>query len=118
MYIRLVVTYCNNEDRLIPKEAHIDNHTFTRDGYVTILKNCIEILNNKIEQIKKIVPAHLKNKDFDFIVYGDYLVGFDYNQNLSKENWCADVCWSQAQPIFNVKQLGVPEDQAPIIKIS
>lgn len=121
MYIRLVATFCNLPNgayKIMPKEAHIDNHTFSREGYIATLKDCVEVLNSKIEQIKKMVPAHLKNKDFDFIVYGDYLVGFDYNQKLGKDNWHADVCWSHAQPIFNIKQLGVPEENRPIIKTS
>lgn len=118
MYVRLVATFCNLPDgtcKIIPKEAHIDNHTFNREEYITVLKDCVNILNKKIDQIKKMLPPHLKNKDFDFITHGEYVSGFDYNQNLDKETWCADVCWSRRQPIYNIRQFGVPEEHQPLI---
>lgn len=108
MYIRLVVTYCNSEDRLIPKEAHID--IFNKESIPNILNDCMEVLNNKLPDIKKIFPAHLKNKDFDIIFHGEYLLGIDFK----------DEAWSLSTltPIFNIKQLGVPEENRPIIKTS
>lgn len=121
MYIRLVVTYCNLPDgtcKITPKEACLDNHSFSRENHIAILEDCVKILNDKIEQIKKMLPPHLKNRDFNFIVCGEYLSGFDYNQDLSKKNWCADACWSKRQAIFNIKQLGVPEEHQPLIKTS
>lgn len=108
MYIRLVVTYCNSEDKLIPKEAHID--TFNKEPIPNILNDCMEVLNNKLPDIKKIFPVHLKNKDFDIILHGEYLLGIDFK----------DEAWSlrTLTPIFNIKQLGVPEESRPIIKTS
>ena len=110
MYIRLVVTYCNAEDRVIPKEAHIDNKVEYFSYNKSILHNCIQILNKKLEAIKKMTPVHLKNKDFDFIVHGEYLIGYDWMAEF--ENW------SDGEPIFNIQQLGVPEENRPIIKTS
>lgn len=108
MYIRLVVTYCNKDEKLLPIEAHIDNHTSTAERHHQILKDCMEILNKKTPEIKKMVPSHLKNKDFKIIIYGDYLRGYDYIEKYES--------WSNGEPIFNVQQLGLPEEHKPIIK--
>lgn len=107
MYIRLVVTYCNSENKLLPKEAHIDNQSNFRDNHI-ILNNCMDILNKKIDGIKRMIPVHLKNKDFDIVIHGMYLIGYD---------WVAQYnTWNNGEPIFNVQQLGVPEENKPIIQ--
>lgn len=108
MYIRLVVTYCNSDDRLIPKEAHVD--TLNKELIPSILNDCMQVLDNKLPSIKKIFPAHLKNKDFDIVIHGEYLIGIDFKD----KEWLLGTL----TPIFNVKQLGVPEEHQPLIKTS
>lgn len=107
MYIRLVVTYCK-EGKLVPKEAHVDLNICNNDHI--LLEDCLSILDKKLPEIQKMIPTHLKNKDFDIIIYGDYLIGYDWDKENGK--------WSCGEPIFNVKQLGLPEDSRPIIKTS
>ena len=54
MYIRLVATFCNLPNgayKIMPKEAHIDNHTFSREGYIATLKDCVEVL--KLSRLRK-----------------------------------------------------------------
>lgn len=108
MYIRLVTTYCSKSRMLEPKEAHIDDIKMSAEEHYSILKNCMNILNKKAPEIEKMVPAHLKNKDFEIIVYGNYMTGYDYFINAKK--------WSKGEPIFNVQQLGLPEENRPLIK--
>lgn len=108
MYIRLVATYCNKDKKFVPSEAHIDEHTMDPQKHHEILKDCIAILNKKIPEIEKMIPTHLKNKDFETIIYGNYLRGYDYFRNHES--------WSKGEPIFNVQQLGLPEEHRPIIK--
>ena len=118
MYIRLIVTYCNNKGKLIPKEAHIDNQTDFKTNH-EILNNCMNILNKKIDSIKKMIPAHLKNKDFDIIVHGVYLTGYDWVPIVGHQpDGSKQFKWSYGEPVFNIQQLGVPEENRPIIKTS
>ena len=71
MYIRLVVTYCK-EGKLVPKEAHVDLNVSNDDH--AILQDCLFILNKKLPEIQKMIPVHLKNKDFDcFIRFPPYI---------------------------------------------
>lgn len=114
MYIRLVTKFCSQTETLIAKEAHIDTINLSREGYIQILEDCMKILNEKAPEIKKLTPAHLKNKDFEIIIYGNYLSGFDYYPD--KIDHVVDQRWSYRQPIFNVTQLGLPEENRPIIK--
>lgn len=107
MYIRLVTTYCSKTETLEPKEAHIDDMQFI-DKHHEILADCMTILNKKAPEIKKMIPTHLKNKDFEIIVYGNYMRGYDYFVNHKS--------WSKGEAIFNVQQLGLPEENRPIIK--
>ena len=95
----------------MPKEAHIDSRLDWPAYNQEVLNYCIGILNKKLESIKKIFPAHLKNKDFDIIIHGEYLVGYDWKQELPHK-------WSGGEPVFNIKQLGVPEEHQPLIKTS
>ena len=123
MYVRLVVTFCNSEKVIKPKEAHID---YIEEAYYKVddstpiktsndviervLNNCMTILNEKYDKIEGMVPAHLKNKDFEIIIHGNYLQGIDWDSEHKQ--------WSIPEPIFNIQQLGLPEKDRPIIKTS
>ena len=56
------------------------------------------------------MPSHLKNKDFEIIIHGNYLQGVDWDEKASQ--------WTVPEPIFNIQQLGLPEKDRPLIKTS
>lgn len=123
MYVRLVVIFCSKERVIRPKEAHVD---YTKKEFwgigdapkqlghneviETTLNECMEILNKKFDQIERMVPSHLKNKDFEIIIHGNYLQGVDWDEKASQ--------WTVPEPIFNIQQLGLPEKDRPLIKTS
>ena len=123
MYVRLVVIFCSKERIIKPKEAHVDyakkefwsigdgpKQLEHNEAIETILNECMEILNKKYDQIENIVPSHLKNKDFEIIIHGNYLQGVDWDEKTRQ--------WTFPEPIFNITQLGLPEKDRPLIKTS
>ena len=62
---------------------------------------------NLIAKIEKILPAHLKANPIDITLHGEAMVGFDFNHSG----------WNFDKILFNVLQLGIPENKQPIIKI-
>ena len=104
MHVKMIVTYCNGE--ITPKEAHIDAFGVTGD-IKNILEDCIKDLRNNIAKIEKILPAHLKTNPVDITLHGEAMLGFDFKRND----------WNFDKLIFNVLQLGIPENKQPIIKI-
>lgn len=121
MYVRLVVTFCSNEKVIKPKEAHIDyiEKVYRQVGnsepvevanpiIERILNECMTILNKKYDKIADMVPTHLRNKDFEIIIHGNYLQGVDWNHEHQE--------WTVPEPIFNIQQLGLPEENLPLIK--
>ena len=104
MHVKMIVTYCNGE--ITPKEAHIDAFSVTGDTK-TILEYCIKDLRNNIAKIEKILPAHLKTNPIDITLHGEAMIGFDFKHND----------WNFDKILFNVLQLGIPENKQPIIKI-
>lgn len=104
MHVKMIVTYCNGE--ITPKEAHIDAFGVTGD-IKNILEDCIKDLRNNIAKIEKILPAHLKANPIDITLHGEAMIGFDFKHND----------WNFDKILFNVLQLGIPENKQPIIKI-
>ena len=106
MHLRLVLTYFNPQSgktyknwHFLPKEAHIDGHGFSRESHLAVIED-------------------LKNKEFEVIIHGEYMRGYDHQQNLDFEQWAANTRWSYGEPIFNITQLGLPEKDRPLIKTS
>ena len=104
MHVKMIVTYCNGE--ITPKEAHIDAFGVTGD-VKNILEDCIKDLRNNIAKIEKILPAHLKANPIDITLHGEAMTGFDFKHSD----------WNFDKILFNVLQLGIPENKQPIIKI-
>ena len=104
MHVKMIVTYCNGE--ITPKEAHIDAFGVTGD-IKNILEDCIKDLRNNIAKIEKILPAHLKTNPVDITLHGEVMLGFDFKHSD----------WNFDKILFNVLQLGIPENKQPIIKI-
>ena len=104
MHVKMIVTYCNGE--ITPKEAHIDAFGDTGDTKI-ILEACIKDLRNNTAKIEKILPAHLKANPIDITLHGEAMVGFDFKHSD----------WNFDKILFNVLQLGIPENKQPIIKI-
>lgn len=104
MHVKMIVTYYNGE--ITPKEAHIDAFGITGDTKI-ILEDCIKDLRNNIAKIEKILPAHLKANPIDITLHGEAMIGFDFKRND----------WNFDKILFNVLQLGIPENKQPIIKI-
>ena len=104
MHVKMIVTYCNGE--ITPKEAHIDGFGVTGD-IKNILEDCIKDLRNNIAKIEKILPAHLKANPIDITLHGEAMAGFDFKHSD----------WNFDKILFNVLQLGIPENKQPIIKI-
>ena len=62
---------------------------------------------NNITKIEKILPAHLKANPIDITLHGEAMAGFDFKHSD----------WNFDKILFNVLQLGIPENKQPIIKI-
>ena len=108
MYVRLVVIFCSKERVIRPKEAHVD---YTKKEFWGIGDAPKQLGHNEvIDQSEKLMASHLKNKDFEIIIHGNYLQGVDWDEKASQ--------WTVPEPIFNIQQLGLPEKDRPLIKTS
>ena len=105
MHVKMIVTYCNGD--ITPKEAHIDALDISRESAKNVLDACIKDLRNNIAKIEKILPAHLKANPIDITLHGEAMLGFDFKHND----------WNFDKILFNILQLGIPENKQPIIKI-
>ena len=103
MHVRMTVTYFKG--KLTPKEAHVDCHS-SIDTAQSIIADCFEVLCSKQKELDAMLPQQLKAREFDIIVHGEYLKGFDF----------VDGRWLYDKTIFNVLQLGIPENEKPLIK--
>lgn len=125
MHVRLVLTYFNPQSgktykdwHFLPKEAHIDGYGFSRESHLAVIEDCCSIVEKQHDKIMKMLPNHLKNKDFEVIIHGEYMRGYDHQQGPDFEQWVANVRWSNGEPIFNITQLELPEKDRPLIKTS
>ena len=120
MHVRMIVTYFKG--RLTPKEGHVD---CPKEQGPYVLEQCFNILCSKQVELDKMLPKELKQRQFDIIVHGEYLQGFDFTYGpetipdkpgLLKEIDCS-MRWVYDKPLFNILQLGIPEDERPLIKV-
>lgn len=120
MHVRMIVTYFKG--RLTPKEGHVD---CPKEQGPFVLEQCFNILCSKHKELDKMLPPALKARQFDIVVHGEYLQGFDYaHRLLDDELLAASRCidngpleWIYDKPLFNILQLGIPENEKPLIKV-
>jgi len=111
MHVRMTVTYFKG--KLTPKEGHIDYVGVSNEAQEglqnyckKILEDCFKIICGKSAELDKMLPAALKAREFEIIIHGEYLQGLDFKN----KSWVYD------KPLFNVLQLGIPENEKPLIK--
>lgn len=106
MHVKIIVTYYNGE--ITPKEAHIDAvlHGST-EGSKNVLDGCINDIKNNLPKIEKMLPAQLKASPVDITLHGEAMEGYDFKHGE----------WRYDKLLFNILQLGIPENKQPIIKI-
>lgn len=111
MHVRMVVTYFKGQ--MAPVEGHVDYVGLSHEAQEglqnycgKILDSCFKILCSKHKELDKMLPAALKLRKFEIVVHGEYLQGLDFK----------DGKWVYDKPLFNVLQLGIPENEKPLIK--
>ena len=111
MHVRMIVTYFKGT--MTPKEGHVDYvglSNETQEGLRNycgkILDDCFKILCSKHAELDKMLPTALKARQFEIVIHGEYLQGLDFK----------DGEWVYDKPLFNVLQLGIPENEKPLIK--
>ena len=111
MHVRMIVTYFKGT--MTPKEGHVDYVGLSTESVedfrrycAIILNDCFKILCSKHAELDKMLPTALKARQFEIVVHGEYLQGLDFK----------DGEWVYDKPLFNVLQLGIPENEKPLIK--
>jgi hypothetical protein len=107
----MIVTYFKGI--LTPKEGHVD---CPQENGAFVLKQCFETLCSKSAELDKMLPKQLKFRQFEIVVHGEYLQGFDFKDVSPEGSAKEDLHWVYDKPIFNVLQLGIPEAEKPLIK--
>ena len=111
MHVRMIVTYFKG--KLTPKEGHVD---CPQENGAFVLRQCFKTLCSKSAELDKMLPAALKQREFEIVVHGEYLQGFDFKEGKLNSLPQYGMTWVYDKPIFNVLQLGIPEAEKPLIK--